>query len=68
MNWINKTINNEYIGKYLDAKFIITIDSSIKKDIHITKGFYGLLDIRYKSQDIMDKNINHAIKKMIHEL
>ena len=68
MNWINKTINNEYIGKYLDAKFIITIDSSIKKDIHITKGFYGLLDITYKSQDIMNKNINHAIKKMIHEL
>ena len=68
MNWINKTINNEYVGKYLDAKFIITIDSSIKKDIHIIKGFHGLLDIRYKSQDIMDKNINHAIKKMIYEL
>ena len=68
MNWINKTIDDKYIGKYLDTKFIISIDSSIKKDIHITKGFYGLLDIRYKTKDIMNKNINHAIKKMIYEL
>lgn len=63
-NWITKN-NDEYIGCYLNTKFIISIDNTIDKDISIIKGFYGLLDIKYKSIDIMNKNLNHAIKKLI---
>jgi hypothetical protein len=68
MNWINKTNDNKYVGSYLNTKFIISINTKQDKDINIIKGFYGLLDISYKSKEVMNNNLNHVINKMIQSI
>ena len=52
-------------GVYNKTKYIISIDASQKKDVHIIKSFYGLLDVRYKNVNAMNKNLNKNILKTI---
>ena len=52
-------------GIIKDIKYIISINKNQDKDIHIIKGFYGLLDVRYKSIDILKKSIDKKILKQI---
>ena len=48
-------------GTVNNIKYIISIDNNQKKDIHIIKSFYGLLDIRYKSIEVLKKAIDEKI-------
>ena len=52
-------------GIVSDIKYIISINKNQNKDIHIVRGFYGLLDVRYKSIDILKKSLNKKILKQI---
>jgi len=52
-------------GTINNIKYIISIDNKQDKDIHIVNGFYGLLDIRYKSIEILKKAIDKKILNKI---
>ena len=50
---------------YKNTKFIIKIDAKIKTDINILKSFYGLLEVTYKSKEVMNECLNKNILKLI---
>tara|TARA_R110002051_G_C8348084_1_gene439620 strand:- start:238 stop:420 length:183 start_codon:yes stop_codon:yes gene_type:complete len=52
-------------GIFNKVKYIISVDEKQNNDIHITKGFYGLLDVRYKSIEILKNTLDKRILKLI---